>query len=159
MSDNILSMNKQFTLCIDEDCDIKLDPKKFPFKTVLSLSPLVDFWNQEMSSSAHPVKAACAKQIQEELKKVPELLEPITDLSILDKHKDLVDMLMAVVFPPASWEIDFSQNTQFMNFLVEFLGSSGRQIATKISVDFAPSSIQAFTEYRQIIFVPIWCSS
>ena len=108
MSDSILSMNKQFTLCIDEDCNIKLDPKKFPFKTVLSLSPLTDFWNQDMSSSAHPVKAACAKQIQEELKKSPELLEPITDLSILEKHKDLVDMLMAVVFPPASWDSDFS---------------------------------------------------
>ena len=69
---------------------------------------MIDFWNQAMLSSDHPVRAMCAKQVEEMLKKVAELLEPITDLSVIEKHKELVDMLMTVVFPPTSWYNDYS---------------------------------------------------
>jgi GAF domain-containing protein len=81
--------------------------REFPFKCVLSLSPLVTFWNRVMSDG-DPVKAAIARKIHGELKKTPELLDPIEDLSIIEKHRGLVDMLMSIVFPPAFWERDYS---------------------------------------------------
>jgi hypothetical protein len=102
----MLSMNKQFAFSFNKSAHPGLDVHKFPFKCVVSLSPLIEFWNQAMSSD-QSVKGACARQIQDALQGAPELLEPIEDLSIIEKHRELVDMLMAMVFPPASWDRDY----------------------------------------------------
>jgi len=83
---------------------------EFPFRCRLSLAPLVAFWNQA-AVSGHPAKAALAKQIQDELRQAAELLEPIADLSLLERHQGLVDLLMSAVFPPASWDRDYAAAT------------------------------------------------
>src|SRR2546426_9826495 len=49
-----------------------LTAMEFPFKCMLSLSPLVAFWNQA-AASGHPAKAALAKQIQGEVQQAAEL--------------------------------------------------------------------------------------
>lgn len=78
---------------------------KFPFKSRLSLKPLLDFWEGLLAegkcgmSSLGPV-------IRQKLENTPELREPIEDLSILENHREFIDLLMTVVFPPAFWETD-----------------------------------------------------
>src|SRR5262249_19530688 len=42
--------------------------------------------------------------VQDQVRQAPALLEPITDEAILARHRELVDMLMSVVFPQASWD-------------------------------------------------------
>jgi GAF domain-containing protein len=74
-----------------------------PFKVELSLAPLVDFWTKEMPRT-HPVRGVLGRMVEEELRKAPELLEPIEDLSVVARHRELIDMLMAIVFAPAFWE-------------------------------------------------------
>jgi GAF domain-containing protein len=88
----------------------RLTAMEFPFQCQLSLAPLVAFWNQA-AVSGHPAKAALAKQILGELQQVAELLEPIEDLSLIERHKGLVDLLMSAVFPPASWDRDYAAAT------------------------------------------------
>jgi GAF domain-containing protein len=87
-----------------------LTAMEFPFRCRLSLAPLVAFWNQAAVSD-HPAKAALAKQIQDEVRRATELLQPIEDLSLLERHQGLVDLLMSAVFPPASWERDYAAAT------------------------------------------------
>src|SRR6266851_3590243 len=55
----------------------------------------------------HPVKGVLARMVEEELRKAPELREPIEDLSVVTRHQELVDVLMAVVFAPAFWEQEY----------------------------------------------------
>ncbi len=86
---------------------MKRPNREFPFKCVLSLVPLINFWNRA-SSKGQNVTAALCNTIHERLKKAPELLEPIEDLSVLDRHKELVDALMTVVFRPSTWGQDHS---------------------------------------------------
>src|SRR5215467_3556371 len=69
----------------------------FPFICQLSLAPLIAFWQQ-------PIKAAITSMVQDQVRQAPALLEPITDLALLAQHRELVDMLMSVVFPQASWD-------------------------------------------------------
>jgi GAF domain-containing protein len=69
--------------------------------------------------SGHPATAALAQQIQGELRQAAELLAPIADLSLIERHKGLVDLLMSAVFPPASWDRDYAAATipfQFRSF-------------------------------------------
>jgi hypothetical protein len=75
----------------------------FPFTCQLSLAPLIAFWQQAIATQ-HPIKAAIASMVQEQVRQAPELLEPITDQAILAQHREVVDMLMSVVFPRASWD-------------------------------------------------------
>jgi len=74
----------------------------FPFRTEISLKPLIDFWTR--AADAETAKGALARIVAEEIKKAPELLGTITSSSVIAQHQDLLDVLMTAVFPPALWE-------------------------------------------------------
>jgi len=98
-------MNEQALFSFETRFPINPDIKGFPFKRMLSLAPLVASW-QESTASDHRVTAALARVVQGEIQKTPALLTPIEDISVLAKHQELVDVLMAKVFPPAFREQD-----------------------------------------------------
>src|SRR5436309_2344939 len=81
----------------------QLNGAPFPFATELSLAPLVAFWHQTMRRE-HPVEGATVTRLQQALQEAPALLEPITDVAVIAQHQALVDTLMSVIFPRASWE-------------------------------------------------------
>ncbi len=78
--------------------------KDNPFRRVLSLKPLVQYWQESLCNGNEGWNRLYAS-IQDELAAAPELLEPIEDFSVLDSHKSLVNTLMSAVFPPASWDV------------------------------------------------------
>jgi hypothetical protein len=114
----------------------------FPFKSVFSLAPLIKFWDQFLADGKS-VKAAMAKTIHQELQNAPELLEPIEDISILERHQELVEMLMSIVFPPAFCEKDCS--AAFLPYHFQSVFSTpafqrlimldGRELGTRINID------------------------
>ena len=71
-----------------------------PFRTELSLKPVIDFWTRMAGKDS--AKGAVARVITDEVAKAPELLAPLTDCGLVERHEDLVDLLMAAAFPPAS---------------------------------------------------------
>lgn len=77
--------------------------KDFPFRSALSLKPLIDLWDQSKSPSTKPCLAG---ELLARIAQVPELNGPIEDLSVLERHWDLVESLMGVVFPAAFWETE-----------------------------------------------------
>lgn len=90
--------------------------KKFPFKSVLSLRLLIEYWENAIQTGAVP---AFAHGLLDELKNAPELKEPIQDFSVLEKHRALVEFLMTAVISPASHEYELSAATipfQFESF-------------------------------------------
>ena len=78
---------------------------KFPFKTRLSLGPLLYFWERLLAEGKCGM-SSLGPFIRQKLENTPELREPIEDFTILEKHQELIDLLMSVVFPPAFWESD-----------------------------------------------------
>ena len=96
-------MNHTSRMSLDARLAPDVHALTFPFTCQLSLAPLIAFWQQTISNQ-HPIKAAIARMVQDQVRQVPELLEPITDPAILVQHQELVDMLMSVVFPQASWD-------------------------------------------------------
>jgi hypothetical protein len=79
----------------------------FPFECELSLAPLIRIWKNE-ACGARPIAAMLHRKVLEETRKAPELLNPINDISVLDRHRELIDLLMTEVFPPASWSNDYA---------------------------------------------------
>ena len=78
---------------------------KFPFKSRLSLTPLLDFWERLLAEGQCGINLL-GPVIRQKLENAPELKKPIEDLAILEKHRELIELLMSVVFPPAFWESD-----------------------------------------------------
>ncbi len=90
----------------------------FPFKSRLSLKPLLDFWEHLVTDSGCGL-TALAPVVREKIAGAPEFQEPIDDLTMLDSKQGLLDLLMSVVFPPAFWANDCAAAFvpfQFTNF-------------------------------------------
>jgi len=79
--------------------------EEYPFRCVLSLQPLVDFWNR-MGESDDSAWLGMPDDLKRDLDAAPELLGPIEDLSVLPSKTSLLRRLMAVVFPEAFWEAE-----------------------------------------------------
>lgn len=75
----------------------------FPFKKVLSLEPLIKQW-LEYGESKEGFQKSLVDQILGAVTQFPELLKPIEDLSIIEEHRELVDMLISAVLPIGSVE-------------------------------------------------------
>src|SRR5262245_31163683 len=82
--------------------------REFPFDVELSLAPLIKFWEREIAADPQSLRGTLGRTIQAALRQAPELSEPIKDVAVLAKHHDLVETLMAVVFPPASWQQEYA---------------------------------------------------
>ena len=72
--------------------------EEFPFGTRLSLGRLIDFWERQDGdpSSLH---APLARVIVEKLEEAPELRGIIDDDSVLETHRELIDLMMTAMVP------------------------------------------------------------
>ena len=82
------------------------DPAAFPFKCELSLAPLIIFWTQ-LSAYHEFGRGPIPGLVREKAREAPELAGVIEDLSVVDKHRAFVDLMMTAVFPPAFWEQEY----------------------------------------------------
>ena len=78
-----------------------------PLRWELSLAPLVRFWTERFADDEGPTRAMVGF-IQGEIEKHPELTGAISDCGVLSKYRDLLDLLMAVVFAPANFEHEYA---------------------------------------------------
>ncbi len=79
------------------------EKQEFPFGTVLSLEPLIAYVRESMCRLRDDM-APLRDKIEEALAAAPELNGPIHDLSVIDRYREVVDLLMSVIFPPANWD-------------------------------------------------------
>ncbi|UCB48606.1 MAG: GAF domain-containing protein [Deltaproteobacteria bacterium] len=77
----------------------------YPFRSVLSLEPLIDYLNRVVQDSQE-VMLCQMQNLQERLRAAPELNGPVEDLNVLERHRDLVRTLMGFVFPPLYWDTE-----------------------------------------------------
>jgi GAF domain-containing protein len=83
-----------------------MDPAAFPFRCELSLAPLITFWTQ--TSAYHEFgRGPIPGIVREKAREAPELAGSIEDLSVIEKHRAFVDLMMTAMFPPAFWEQEY----------------------------------------------------
>jgi len=91
----------------DLQTSLKGTAESFPFKSELSLVPLLNFFAKKYIDE-NSAKGVFVRTIREQVEQVPELLSPITDLGVIRRHRALVEVLMGGVFPPAFFDQEFS---------------------------------------------------
>jgi hypothetical protein len=78
---------------------------RFPFKSELNLRLIIEYWEKIIQEGNVP---GVGQSLLDFINSAPELKEPITDLSILEKHRTLVNFLMTAVIPSANQETEIS---------------------------------------------------
>src|SRR5882672_4264352 len=81
-------------------------PAALPFRTELSLAPLIRFWTQ-LSAYSELGRGPLPGIVRERIKQAPELSAVVDDVSVIAKHRQLVDLMMSAMFPPAFWEQEY----------------------------------------------------
>ena len=82
-------------------------PASFPFRSTLSLEPLIAYWHARERASNAGV-ALLARSIGEQVAQAPWSRGPLTNFAELECNCDLIETLMLAVFPPASFATDIS---------------------------------------------------
>jgi hypothetical protein len=93
----------------------KLQTSEFPFKSRLNLSSLVKYWEDNLSSN-NVLQSFPKDHILAMINAAPEFKQPIDDLSVLDKHKDVLGFLMSAIIPPALVDSDLAAALLPFNF-------------------------------------------
>jgi hypothetical protein len=78
---------------------------EFPFKSVLNLRLLVEYWENAIETGKVP---SFTHGILEYIASAPELKKPIEDSIVLEKHKEFISFLMSAAISPAQAEQDLS---------------------------------------------------
>ncbi len=73
---------------------------QFPFNNSLRLSTIIGYWELQRLDD-NEILAETAKRLVDQIDKYPFLREDIHDLSVLEPVKDIVDLIMSAVVPPA----------------------------------------------------------
>jgi hypothetical protein len=81
-------------------------PAALPFRTELSLAPLIRFWTQ-LSAYSELGRGPLPGIVRERIKQAPELSAVVDDVAVIAKHRQLVDLMMSAMFPPAFWEQEY----------------------------------------------------
>ncbi len=91
-------MNRESFMTIDKSGRIEL--LKLPFNNVLSLEPLIDYW-KERANDNNILHAGVLSPLIERMEKTQELRGEISDIAVIKKHADIVDVLMSSIYPLA----------------------------------------------------------
>src|SRR5262245_2894331 len=91
---------------VDAQAPMALRPESLPFRCELSLKPLITFWTQ-VSTYSEFGRGPLPGIIREKVRNAPELADVIEDVAVIGEHRDLVDLMMSAMFPPAFWEQEY----------------------------------------------------
>ncbi len=134
-----------------------MDPQQlfrenFPFKTELNFSGIIDFW-EDQAQSKNQIVADNAKSVLEVIKSEPDLLKPIPDQSVIEKHMDKVELLLSDIFSKATWEKDMKGVIAAFNVECFYETPEFNKIVNifREAKDYVPEEQFAETIYFQII--------
>lgn len=81
--------------------------KEHPLKSVVSLDPLLDFWEKNLVPNCSHM-ASMFDELKQRINGTPLLQGDIEDIHIFDQYQDLLIPLMSAVFPPASFNSEIA---------------------------------------------------
>lgn len=87
--------------------NFKFSADTFPYQKDICLRPIIDYWRSKQQDT-NPLVAALVKETEKLLKEAPELMQPIRDVSVIEKHRHVIEFLMSAVFPPVSQQTELS---------------------------------------------------
>lgn len=123
-----------------------------PYGTELCFGPILD-----MISKMVDIEDAGIRFLSHEVirlsKDIPELYKPITDLSILEDHKDLLDMLMLFLVPPSNRDTEFFKFSKPFSFAPIYLSKAMQELMSRQNASYSFGGELATVRGRHLITI------
>jgi len=100
----------------------------FPYRTTLSFAPYIE-WLEKIVKENKAPDVTVFRHVLRAVKKIPELLLPVEDLSVLDKFRKEVDLLLSTIVP----------------------SSVQSEITTGVIIPFQPISVYATDSFKELV--------
>ena len=81
--------------------------KQLEVKSVLSIDPLLDFWEKNLVPNCSHM-ASMFDELKQRIADTPLIQGAIEDIDIFDNYQDILIPLMSAVFPPASFNTEIA---------------------------------------------------
>lgn len=92
-----------------------LSVNDFPFKSTLSLEPLITYWEGKLKTDPK-CNATRIRELIQTLRNSQALAGSIEDEAVMQQHLDTLNVLMGEIFPSALWENDIKAVTPPFSF-------------------------------------------
>ena len=120
----------------EEEVLKKIGVSSIPFQTKMSFLPLIECIENRLDSDDY-AEVFLSKHILNLIKKeAPELREPIEDLSLVEKHKDLMHLMMLELFPPALRNTQLAKVSEPFGMKPLYMTPSLEKLWSENTVDF-----------------------
>ncbi|MFI5135010.1 MAG: hypothetical protein ACHQD9_04065, partial [Chitinophagales bacterium] len=100
----------------------------FPYRTTLSFAPYIEWLEKIVKENSAP-DVTVFRHVLRAVKKCPELLVPIEDLSVIDKYRKEVDLLLSTIIPT----------------------SVENEVTVGVIVPFQPISVYATDKFKSLV--------
>jgi hypothetical protein len=125
------------------------------FKSTFSLRKLIEFWRSSSQDEEQCIGTEFAKRLVADVEKVPELMNPIADFAVLEKHEKLVDALMSAIFPPSYWNTNLQAIMPPLDFHAAYCTPTFGKLFLneKSNFDFNMSMPASLFENGKVVFL------
>jgi len=130
------------------------NPFAIPYSVQLCLEPLLDKVEQFVEAKDHGLRFL-AKEVMRRVEDKPELRLPITDPETLMEHKELLDLLMLFLIPPADRETEMFKFSKPFEFSPIYVSDAMQQLMAMQDACYSFGS--AFEEVRARHLVMVGC--
>lgn len=104
-----------------------MDPFALPYGTELCFGPILEKVGKLVDSEDAGIRFL-AREVIRLSKDTPELCHPVQDLSILESHKDLLDMLMLFLIPPSDRDTELFKFSKPFSFAPIYMSKSMQEL-------------------------------
>lgn len=111
-----------------------------PFKSRLCFNPLIRRI-EAFKDSADFGEAFLAKSILKKLKDTPELYHPIEDYRVLEQHREVVELLMTTVLPPALRDTQLAKVSAPFDLHPIYMTAAAEALISKENMDYRINGI------------------
>jgi hypothetical protein len=136
-------------------------PIQTSFHSRLSFAPLIRLW-ESIATEGRPGMQQVYKNLLDKVKQFPELLEPIEDDTVLERHKELIEEMMTTIFPVTvsdqkdlfAVSVPFQYKTIYasQSFRNTFLGGAGDMIVMPdISTEQNLNTEKMLSAYQMVL--------
>jgi len=129
-----------------------MDLFAIPYGTELCFGPILDMISNMVEAEDAGIRFL-SNEVVRLSKDIPELFQSITDLSMLEEHKDLMDMLMLFLVPPSHRDTEFFKFSRPFTFAPIYLSKAMKELMSRQNACYSFGGELATVRGRHLISI------
>ena len=129
-----------------------MDPFALPYASQLCFGPILERVETLVQAEDAGIRFL-AREVVRLAKNAPELCRPIQDLTLLEEHKDLLDMLMLFLVPPSERDTELFKFSKPFHFTPIYLSKAMQKLMASQNACYSFGGELDLVRNRHLVFI------